>query len=80
MIKLIVEIKEDKKEETENLSITDVEVHVTEIGKKVSEGERYCSNLLKKRMHIEREEEIINMSCKSKKEIVENLLKSLKNL
>ena len=34
MIKLIIEIKEDKKEESENLSITGVEVHVTEIGKK----------------------------------------------
>ena len=80
MIKLIVEIKEDKKEESENLSITGVEVHVTEIGKKATEGERYCSKLLKDRMHIERREEIINMSCKSKKEIVENLLKSLENL
>ena len=80
MIKLIVEIREDKKEESENLSITGVEVHVTEIGKKTTEGERYCSSLLKKRMHIDKKDEIINMSCKSKKEIVENLLKSLENL
>lgn len=80
MIKLIVEIREDKKEETENLSITGVEVHVTEIGKKVTEHEKYCSKLLKDRMHLKRGEEIINMSCRSKKETVENLLKSLENL
>ena len=82
MIKLIVEIREDKKEETENLSITGVEVHVTEIEKEASDSERYCSNLLKKRMHIgegEREERI-NVSSKTKGEIIENLLKSLENL
>ena len=80
MIKLIVEIREDKKVESENLSITDVEVHVSEIGKKATEGERYTSALLKERMHIDKKEEIINKSCKSKKEIIENLLKSLENL
>lgn len=79
MIKLIVEIREDKKEESKNLSITGVEVNVTEISKNVSDSERYCSKLLKKRMHIgegEREE-IINVSSKTKDEIIENLLKSL---
>lgn len=82
MIKLIVEIKEDKKEESENLIITGVEVHVIEIGKKASDSERYCSKLLKKRMHIgegEREE-IINVNSKTKEEILEQLLKSLENL
>ena len=80
MIKLIIEIKEDKKEESENLSITGVEVHCTEIGKGATKGERYTSDLLKERMHIDKKEEIINMSCKSKKEIIENFLKSLENL
>ena len=81
MIKLIVKIREDKKKKCENLSITGVEVYVREISKNVSDSERYCSELLKKRMHIgegEREE-IINVSSKIKDEI-ENLLKSLENL
>lgn len=79
MIKLIVKIREDKKEESKNLSITGVEVNVTEISKNVRDSERYCSKLLKKRMHIGEGErkEIINVSSKTKDEIIENLLKSL---
>lgn len=80
MIKLILEIKEEKKDSTEEFNITGVEVFATEIKEKATEGEIYCSNLLKERMHIERGEEIINRSFKSNEEIVENLLKSLENL
>lgn len=80
MIKLIVEINEEISEKNDGLDITEIEVHCTEIGKGATKGERYTSDLLKERMHIDKKKEIINMSCKSKKEIVENLLKSLENL
>ncbi len=77
MVKLIIEINEEISEKTDSLDITGVEVRCTEIGKKATKGERYTSNLLKERMHIDKKEEIVNKITKSKKEILEQLLKSL---
>lgn len=73
MVKLVVEIKEVKKDKL----CSSLYVGVTEIGKQATEDEIYCSKLLKERMHIDKKEETINISSKTKEEILEQLLKSL---
>ena len=77
MIKLIIKINEEISEKNDELDITEIEVHCTEIGKGATKGERYTSDLLKERMHIDKKEEIINVNSKTKEEILEQLLKSL---
>lgn len=77
MVKLIIEIKEESSEKTNSLELTGIEVHCTEIGKGATKGERYTSDLLKERMHIDKKEETINISSKTKEEILEQLLKIL---
>ena len=77
MVKLIIEIKEESSEKTDSLELAEIEVHCTEIGKRATKGERYTSDLLKKRMHIDKNEEIINITSKTKEEILEQLLKRL---
>lgn len=54
MIKLIIEINEEISEKNYELDITEIEVHCTEIGKGATKGERYTSDLLKERMHIDK--------------------------
>lgn len=73
MVKLVVEIKEMKK----NKLCSSLYVGVTEEGKQATEDEIYCSNLLKERMGINKKEEIVNKITKSKEEILEELLKNL---
>ena len=77
MVKLIIEIKEESSEKTNSLELARIEVNCNEIGKKATKGERYASNLLKERMRLDKKEEIINISSKTKEEILEQLLKSL---
>ena len=77
MVTLIIKINEKISEKTDSLDITGVEINCEEIGKKATKGERYTSNLLKERMHIDKKEETINISSKTKEEILEELLKSL---
>lgn len=73
MVKLVVEIKEVKKDKL----CSSLYVGVTEIGKQATEDEIYCSKLLKERMGINKKEEIVNKITKSKKEIMEELLENL---
>ena len=77
MIKIIIEINEETSEKTDNLLLTGIEVKCEEIGKNASKNEIYVSDLLKKRMHIDKKEETINLTSKTKDEILEELLKSL---
>lgn len=76
MVKLVVEIKEVKKDKL----CSSLYVGVTEIGKQSTEDEIYCSKLLKERMGFNKKEEKVNKITKSKEEILEELLKSLENL
>ena len=77
MIKLIIEIKEESSEKTDSLELTGIEVKCKEIGKNASKHEIYVSDLLKERMNVDKKEETINLSSKTKDEILEELLKSL---
>ena len=77
MIKIIIKINEETSEKTDNLLLTNIEVKCEEIGKNASKNEIYVSDLLKERMHIDKKEETINLTSKTKDEILEELLKSL---
>ncbi len=78
MIKLILEIKEEKQKMTNNLIITNCEVNVTEIGKRCTEAEKKCSNILKERMNLGGGTEAINLSSeKNTDKIINELLKNI---
>ena len=78
MIKLILEIKEKKVKQTNNLVITSCKVDTTEIGNMCTKAEKKCCDILKERMNLGKDTEAINLSSeKNADKIINELLKSI---
>lgn len=78
MIRLILEIEEKKQKLTDKLIITKCEVNTHEIGRRCTEAEKKCSNILKERMNLGGGTETINLSSeKNGDKIINELLKNI---
>lgn len=78
MIKIILEIKEKKVKQTDNLVMTKCEVNMTEIGNRCTDAEKKCSDILKERMNLGGGTEAINLSSeKNADKIINELLKNI---
>lgn len=78
MIKIILEIKEEKVKQTDNLVMTKCKVNTTEIGNRYTDAEKKCSNILKERMNLGGGTEAINLSSeKNADKIINELLKNI---
>lgn len=79
MVKIIIEIKEDKQIETEDLDCTKVDVDVAEIGKHATDKEMEVLKEYRKRLQIENKLQFINKSKKDKEKALEELINNLFN-
>lgn len=75
MIKLVLEIKEAKTKELENIKAIRTDVSIEEIGTNATKIEKEVSNIMKERLGIEEKVQFVNRS-KNKKDVNE-LLKEL---
>lgn len=79
MVKIIIEIKEDKQIEREDLEFTKVDVDVAEIGTHATDKEMEVLKEYRKRLQIENKFQFINKSKKDKEKALEELINNLFN-
>ena len=79
MVKIIIEINEDKQIETEDLDCTKIDVDVAEIGKHATDKEMEVLKEYRKRLQLENKLQFINKSKKDKEKVLEELINNLFN-
>lgn len=78
MIRLILEIEEKEQKLTDKLIITKCKVNTREIGRRYTEAEKKCSNIIKERMNLGVGTEAINLTSeKNTDKIINELLKNI---
>lgn len=76
MVKLIIEIKEEKSKDIGYIKLTHCKIHIKELGLKETESEKEISNELKERIKVNEELQIVDRTTKiSKEDILKDLLK-----
>lgn len=78
MIKLTFKIEEEKAIELEDIIASELKVTVEEIGIKATENEEKVSKRFKDLINYEKQNQYINTSSKSNKDILDELLNHLK--
>ena len=78
MIKLTFEIEEEKSIELKDIVPTELKVTVEEIGIRATENEEKISKRFKELINYEKQNQYINTSSKSNKDIIDELLNHLK--
>lgn len=77
MVKMCIEIKEDKKIKTEELITTGVKMDVKILGVNSTEAERQVADELKNRINCDKNFSVINLSKKNDKKAIEELINKL---
>lgn len=77
MVKMCIEIKEDKKIETEDLITTGVKMDVKILRVNSTEGERKVADELKTRINCDKNFSVINLSKQKDKNAIEELINKL---
>lgn len=79
MIKLTFKIEEEKSIELKDIVASELKVTIEEIGIKATENEEKVSKRFKELINYEKQNQYINTSSKSNKDILDELLNHLKN-
>lgn len=79
MVKIIIDINEDKKIETDEIIANKVNVHIEEIGVHATEKEMEVLKEFRKRLQVDNKHQVINKSKKDKEKTIEELLKNILN-
>ena len=79
MVKLTFKIEEEKTIELKDIVASELKVTVEEIGIKATENEEKVSKRFKELINYEKQNQYINTSSKSNKDIIDELLNHLKN-
>lgn len=78
MIKLTFKIEEEKSIELKDIVASELKVTIEEIGIKATENEEKVSKRFKELINYEKQNQYINASSKSNKDILNELLNQLK--
>lgn len=78
MIKLTFKIEEEKTIELKDIVASELKVSIEEIGIKATENEEKVSKRFKELINYEKQNQYINTSSKSNKDILDELLNLLK--
>lgn len=78
MIKLTFKIEEEKTIELKDIIASELKVTVEELGIKATENEEKVSKRFKELINYEKQNQYINTSSKSNKDIIDELLNHLK--
>lgn len=78
MIKLTFKIEEEKTIELKDIIASELKVTVEEVGIKATENEEKVSKRFKELINYEKQNQYINTSSKSNKDIIDELLNHLK--